>query len=249
VALGSAARETLRMGDTVERMLRSSIEVFQRNDIQLASEIEAMDNSVDELHEAIKLYLTKVSQEELDTSESRHYVEILTFTTNLEHIGDIIDKNLMELAAKKIRNQLTFSPAGFQDICNFHGRVVDNLQLALNVFVTRDVKLARKLLAEKTAMRDAELSAAESHFNRLRARRPETIETSSLHLDVIRDLKRINSHITSVAYPILEEAGELRESRLKGSEVGDRAMPAGADARSEQEEFMSKAKARGSGHA
>jgi phosphate:Na+ symporter len=120
--------------------------------------------------------------------------------------------------------------------------------LSLNVFVTRDVKLARKLLAEKTAMRDAELSAAESHFNRLRARRPETIETSSLHLDVIRDLKRINGHITSVAYPILEEAGELRDSRLKRREV-DGAIPSETEARDAQEELMSKAKAQGGGHA
>ncbi|MGI9524054.1 MAG: hypothetical protein ACR2PG_20665, partial [Hyphomicrobiaceae bacterium] len=44
--------------------------------------------------------------------------------------------------------------------------------------------------------------------------RPETIDTSSLHLDVLRDLKRINSHVTSVAYPILERAGELADSRL-----------------------------------
>ncbi len=215
VALASAARETLRMGDLVERMLADTIEVFRRDDEKMVREIEERDNAVDRLHEAIKLYLTKVSNEALDAKESLQYVEVLTFTTNLEHIGDIIDKNLMELAAKKIRNRLSFSEAGWKEITNMHKQVVHNMQLAFNVFLTRDVKLARQLLREKVNLRDAEWSAAESHFDRLRARRPETVESSGLHLDLIRDLKRINSHLTSVAYPILEEAGELRTSRLR----------------------------------
>ena len=215
VALASAARETLRMGDLVERMLADTIEVFRRDDEKLAREVEANDDAVDHLHEAIKLYLTKVSNEALDDKESRQYVEVLTFTTNLEHIGDIIDKNLMELATKKIRKRLSFSDAGWKEITSIHDQVAQNLQLAFNVFLTRDVKLARQLLRGKVTLRDAEWSAAESHFDRLRARRPETVETSGLHLDLIRDLKRINSHLTSVAYPILEEAGELRTSRLR----------------------------------
>ncbi|MHA1565903.1 MAG: Na/Pi cotransporter family protein [Alphaproteobacteria bacterium] len=214
-ALAGAARETLRMGDLVERMLTDTIEVFRRDDEKLARQVEANDDAVDQLHESIKLYLTKVSSEALDEKESRQYVEVLTFTTNLEHIGDIIDKNLMELAIKKIRKRLSFSDAGWKEITSMHDQVMQNLQLAFNVFLTRDVKLARQLLQGKVALRDAEWSAAEHHFDRLRARRPETVETSGLHLDLIRDLKRINSHLTSVAYPILEEAGELRTSRLR----------------------------------
>jgi phosphate:Na+ symporter len=67
-----------------------------------------------------------------------------------------------------------------------------------------DVSGARKLVAEKAQLRTAELTAAERHLERLREGRPETLETTSLHLDVLRDLKRINSHICSVAYPALE---------------------------------------------
>ena len=214
VAIASAARETLRMGDVVERMLARCIDVFRSNDAKLAREIEDMDDIVDRLHEAIKLYLTRLSRQELDEHESRRYVEVLTFTTNLEHIGDIIDKNLMELANKKIRYMLAFSPAGFQEISDFHAHVADNMRLAFNVFMSGDVKLARKLLAAKVEMRDAEQRSVERHLARMHEGRPESIETSSLHQDVIRDLKRINNHLTSVAYPILEAAGELRESRL-----------------------------------
>jgi len=214
-ALACAMRETLHMGDRVADMMRQALVVFEKSDPKLVKDVEKSDNAVDELHEAIKLYLIKASKAEMTDEESQRYVEIITFTTNLEHVGDIIDKNLMELAAKKIKNRYTFSAEGLEEIRKFHGRVTDNMRLAFNVFATRDVTLARRLLAEKTMTRAAELAAADSHYARLREGRPESIETSSIHLDVMRDLKRINGHLTSVAYPILEAMGELRDSRLR----------------------------------
>jgi len=214
-ALGCAMRETLHMGDRVADMMRQALVVFEKSDAKLVKEVEKSDNVVDALHEAIKLYMVKLSKSEMTDEESQRYVEILTFTTNLEHVGDIIDKNLMELAAKKIKNRYTFSPEGLDEIRHFHARVMDNMRLAFNVFATRDVAMARRLLAEKAITRAAELAATDSHFERLREGRPESIETSAIHLDVMRDLKRINGHLTSVAYPILEVIGELRSSRLR----------------------------------
>jgi phosphate:Na+ symporter len=136
-------------------------------------------------------------------------MEIVSFTINLEHIGDIIDKNLCELATKKIKRRCQFSPEGAAELSAFHKRIVECLQSAFGIFMTGDVEAARKMLREKTDLRKAELEAAERHFERLREGRPETIETTSLHLDVLSDLKRIHSHICSVAYPVLEAAGEL----------------------------------------
>jgi len=226
-ALGCALRETLNLGDRVADMLRGTIDVFERNDPKAVKAIEAADDAVDRLYEAIKLYLIQTSRTELGEEDGKRYIEILTFTTNLEHIGDIVDKNLMELAAKKIRNRYAFSPEGMAELRAFHARVLENLRLALNVFTTRDITLARRLVAEKTAMREAEAKAADSHFARLREGRPESIETSSIHMDVIRDLKRINGHLASVAYPILEAAGELADTRLKEAQPLIRA-PAGS---------------------
>jgi phosphate:Na+ symporter len=214
-ALACAARETLALGDHVAGMLRQSMDVLVRDDQKLMRSVEESDDAVDRLHEAIKLYLIQVSRAGMSEAESRRYVEILSFVTNLEHIGDIIDKNLMELANKKIRNRVAFSTEGLDELRAFHARVLDNLQLAFNVFMSRDPAIARRLLREKTSMREAELSAADSHFRRLREGRPESIESSAIHLDVVRDLKRINSHLTSVAYPILEATGELAETRLR----------------------------------
>ena len=102
------------------------------------------------------------------------------------------------------------------------------MPIALSVFMSRNVSEARKLIAEKTELRNAELAAAERHFERLREGQPETQETTSLHLDVLRDLKRIHSHICSVAYPVLEAAGELHPSRLKYEPAGDQVPEPGA---------------------
>ena len=216
-ALGCALRETLNLGDRVADMLRQTIEVLERNDAKAVKAIEMADNAVDQLYEAIKLYLVQVSRNELGEEDGKRYVEILTFTTNLEHIGDIIDKNLMELATKKIRNRYAFSSEGMAELRAFHARVLENLRLALNVFTTRDITLARRLVAEKASLREAEARTADSHFARLREGRTESIETSSIHMDVIRDLKRINGHLASVAYPILEAAGELADTRLRAA--------------------------------
>ena len=225
VALANAARETLRMGDLTRSMLARSMEVFERDDPVLMKEVEKQDNVVDQLHEAIKLYITRLGREELDKDESQRGVEILSFTTNLEHVGDIIDKNLMELAAKKIKRKALFSETGLRELRDFHERVVANMDTALNVFMTGDLEMARGLLREKTTMRDLELTLVESHYNRVGAGRADSIETSSLHLDVLRDLKRINSHITAVAYPILEEAGELADSRLRDTSEKESTVP------------------------
>jgi phosphate:Na+ symporter len=219
LALTCAARETLRMGDLIERMLRETIDALITDDRKLVSSIERMDDVVDKLHEAIKLYVTRITRESLDEVEGRRAMEIIAFGINLEHIGDIIDKNLMELAKKKIKNRLRFSEEGALELQKFHRRVLNNLQLALGVFVSGDVKIARQLIEEKVAIREVEVLAAEAHFARLRDGLPASIETSSLHIDILRDLKRIHSHICSVAYPALEAAGELQPSRLKSVEA------------------------------
>jgi phosphate:Na+ symporter len=225
-ALGCAMRETLNMGDKVADMLRQALDAIEKSDLKIVRDVENADNAVDALHEAIKLYLVKASKAEMSEEESRRYIEILSFTANLEHVGDIVDKNLMELAAKKIKHGYTFSREGQDEIRRFHALVMENLRLAFNVFTTRDLALARRLFSDKTTMRTAESAAAESHYARLRDGRAESIETSSIHLDIIRDLKRISGHLVSVAYPILEAAGELRDTRLMGQAGEQRTKPA-----------------------
>ncbi|NQV43904.1 MAG: Na/Pi cotransporter family protein [Rhodospirillales bacterium] len=217
VALTCAARETLHMGDIVRGMLNDTLQVFITNDEGLRKRVEERDDEVDDLHEAIKLYLTSLSRHELDQAESERSLDVFSFTTNLEHIGDIIDKNLMDLAGKKIKNHSSFSEAGLGELKQFHGQILANLDLALNIFLSRDENLAKELLRQKTAIRDLELEFVERHFMRVSGGAADTLGSSSVHLDVLRDLKRINGHLTSVVYPILEKTGQLVKSRLKDS--------------------------------
>jgi phosphate:Na+ symporter len=214
LALANASRETLRMGDTVETMLRDVMAALLTNNRQLVGNVSKMDNLVDKLDDAIKLYVTKLTRDSLDEREGRRAMEIVSFTINLEHIGDIIDKNLCQTAAKKIKRGYQFSTDGAAELTAFHKRVCECLQAAFGIFMTGDIEAARKLLRDKADVRKAELDAADRHIERLREGRPESLETTSLHLDVLSDLKRIHSHVCSVAYPVLQAAGELpaRES-------------------------------------
>ena len=215
IALANAARETLRMGEIVETMLRNVMTGLLDNDRKLTADVSRLDNAVDRLNEAIKLYITKLTRDALDERDGRRAMEIISFTINLEHIGDIIDKNLCELAAKKIKKRYQFSAEGAAELTSFHKQVLDSLQAAFGIFMTGDVEAARKLLRQKSELRQAEFAAADRHFERLREGRPESLETTSLHLDVLSDLKRIHSHICSVAYPVLEAAGELKPIRVE----------------------------------
>ena len=215
LAIGNAVREAMRIGDVVEQMLTGMLAVLKTNDRELAERLRKMDDIVDKLYTAVKLYLTQISREALDDKEGRRWADIVSFAINMEQVGDIVERIVTDLEEKKIDKGRNFSEAGMQEICDLHGRLVANLRLGMSVFLHGDLKSAQQLLAEKVLFRDLERSYANSHISRLMDNTAQSIETSSLHLDMISDLKRINSHICSIAYPILEEAGVLAKTRLK----------------------------------
>jgi phosphate:Na+ symporter len=215
LAIGCAAREALRIGDVIEQMLTGMLTVLKTNDRVLAERLRKMDDIVDELYTAIKLYLTQISREALEDKEGRRWTDIVSFTINMEQVGDIIERVITDVEEKKIEKGRSFSAAGMEEICDLHGRLVANLRLGMSVFLHGDLSSAQQLLAEKVMFRDLERAYAGSHIERLTSNTAQSIETSSLHLDLISDLKRINSHICSIAYPILEQAGVLAKTRLK----------------------------------
>lgn len=213
VALASAARETLRMSEMVEDMLGHTLESFKQNNDNLAQSISQKDHTVDKLYNSIKLYLTRLTQEALDPKEADRHLQILTFATNMEHIGDIIDKSLMDMARRKIKHKERFSNEGWEEIKSFHQHVLENVRMAQNIFLSEDPALARQLVEKKAVIRAAAKSSSEHHFKRLREGLPESIATSSMHLDIIRDYRRINTYVTAVAYSILENAEKYKDQR------------------------------------
>jgi phosphate:Na+ symporter len=215
LAIGCAAREALRIGDVIEEMLNGMLTVLKTNDRALAERLRKMDDIVDELYTGVKLYLTQISREALEDAEGRKWADIVSFTINMEQVGDIIERIITDVEDKKIDKGRNFSEAGMAEICDLHARLLANLRLGLSVFLNGELKSAQELLAQKVLFRDLERAYADSHLERLTSQTVESIETSSLHLDLISDLKRINSHICSIAYPILEQAGVLAKTRLK----------------------------------
>lgn len=217
VALANAVRETLRIGDTVEQMLHGMLEAIRTNDEKKVAEVIRLDDDVDRLYTAVKLYLTQVSREDLTEKDNQRWTEIISFTINLEHVGDIMERIMEDLRDKKIALRLSFSMAGMQEITELHELLVANLRLGMSVFLNGDIESAQRLLAEKERFRDLERKYHDSHLDRLAGQTTQSIETSSLHLDIISDMRRINSFFCSTAYPILEAAGKLRKSRLRGT--------------------------------
>jgi phosphate:Na+ symporter len=224
LAISCAAREALHQADVVESMLLGVLTVIKNNDLRLAEELRKLDDTVDELYSAIKYYLTKISREALGEEESRRWTDIISFTINMEQIGDTIERILIDIEDKKIRKGRSFSDAGMAEICELHAHLIDNLRLGMSVFLNGSVRDAQKLLEEKARFRDLEHAYASTHLERLSGNTVQSIETSSLHIDLISDLKRINSHICSIAYPILESAGALAPSRLRSDVLAKDAM-------------------------
>jgi phosphate:Na+ symporter len=221
LAISCAAREALHQADVVETMLVGMLQVIRTNDLRLAEELRKLDDDVDELYSAIKYYLTKISRESLGEEESRRWTDIISFTINMEQIGDIVERVIIDVEDKKIKKGRSFSDAGMSEICELHARLIDNLRLGMSVFLNGSVRDAKKLLEQKARFRDLERAYSETHLTRLTGNTVQSIETSSLHIDLISDLKRINSHICSIAYPILDSAGALAPSRLRKQAGGE----------------------------
>ncbi|MGH7093993.1 MAG: Na/Pi cotransporter family protein, partial [Stellaceae bacterium] len=215
IALAGAAREALRMADVLDAMLRNALDALDRGDRNQVSAAKNLDDVLDRLNRAIKVYLTGLDPDSLDDDDNRRLVEILAFITNIEHAGDIVEKGIVAIAAKRLKRGLAFSVEGQAEIRTMLERLARNVQAAAAVFMTDDARAARRLLAEKEVFRDLEGRATEAHFARIRAGRRESVETSAMHLDVLRDMKRINSHVAAAAYPVLERLGELLPSRLR----------------------------------
>jgi phosphate:Na+ symporter len=225
LAISCAAREALHQADVVETMLVGMLKVIKTNDLKLAEDLRKLDDQVDELYSSIKYYLTKISREALGEEESRRWTDIISFTINMEQVGDIIERIIIDIEDKKIKKGRSFSDAGMAEICELHARLIDNLRLGMSVFLNGSVRDAQKLLEEKARFRDLERAYASTHLTRLTGNTVQSIETSSLHIDLISDLKRINSHICSIAYPILDSAGALAPNRLRQQEpMNDGAM-------------------------
>jgi len=215
LALANATREVVRVCETVELMLRRIMDLYEKPDPVRIKELAALDDLVDRRHAEIKLYLARLATRTLSDFEALRTQELLGACVKLEQVGDIIVRNMLAHAQKKLDRKLEFTEEGWRELSQFHALVLANAHLAFNVLISRDEHTASQLVQEKDRLRDMEKATSQQHFSRLREGTTRSVETSSIHLDTIRDLKQINSLLASMAYPVLEEQGLLRDTRLK----------------------------------
>jgi phosphate:Na+ symporter len=217
MAIGGAVREALRLADVLETMLVGLREAFEKGARRQITETKRLDDILDKLNTAIKAYITSIDPDDLSDADHRRVGEVLAFITNLEHAGNIVEKNLLGIATKKLKLGISFSKPGQTELLAMIDRLLTNLRMAASLFMTGDERVARLLVGEKEIFRSLESDATAAHFARLRERRVDTIETSTLHLNALRDLKSVNAHlVAAAAYPVLESKGELLPNRLRG---------------------------------
>ncbi|HEY4165387.1 MAG TPA: Na/Pi cotransporter family protein [Reyranella sp.] len=216
LALGGASREALRMADVLESMLTGLRDTFERTDRRQIGQTKRIDDVLDKLNTAIKAYVTALDGDALSDADIRRAREVLAFATNIEQAGDIVARNLLGIANRLDKRGLAFSDSGRDELLSMIDRLIANIRTAASLFMSGDERAARLLASEKEVFRSLQTASMDAHFDRLRSRRPDTTETSSLHLDALRDLKIVNNHIVAAAaYPVLENKGELLPSRLR----------------------------------
>jgi phosphate:Na+ symporter len=219
VAVGAAAREALRLADMLEAMLLAAREAFLHDDRKRVAEARRMDDVLDRLTTAIKAYLTGLDPEAVSASDHRRIGDILAFATNMESASDVVSRNLLAHAAKRLKRNLVLPPAQAAEITTLIGRLIANVRAAAAVFLTEDIRAARLLAAEKEAFRDLEAEATDAHFAAIGAGKPDEAEAGAWRLGLLRDLKRINAHLVeAAAYPVLKTQGELLPTRLRDIE-------------------------------
>ncbi|MBX9835101.1 MAG: Na/Pi cotransporter family protein, partial [Burkholderiaceae bacterium] len=217
LAISCAEREALHQADIVETMLQGIHTVIHTDELRVSEDLRALDDQVDGLYSAIKYYMTKIPRETLDEREGRRWADIIGFTINMEQIADTIERVLIDIEEKKIKPRLQFSDQGMLEINELHARLMGNLRLAMSVFLNHNTSEAKRLLEEKTRFRELERAYSATHLGRLSEQSVPSMETSSLHIDLIGDFRRINSLLCSIAYPILEQGSDLTPNRLRSS--------------------------------
>jgi phosphate:Na+ symporter len=213
-ALSCAAREVLRMAETIEVMARSAIRLFDAWDDATARAVSDRDRTVREMHFNLKLYLAKLNRAGLSDALGRRSMDLSNIAVNLEAASDMIARGLVGLARRLQAEGVAFSASGRAEIGDLHDRVLSNIQLALSIMMTRDPGDARELVARKESVRRVEQTLQRQHLDRLREGLAESIETSSIHQETLRALKQVNASFSVIAHPILSETGDLLESRL-----------------------------------
>jgi len=210
LALANASRETLRIGDVLEQMLTSFSKVVH-GELREEREVRRLDDDVDVLYTAIKLYLAQMPKEDLPEEDSRRWAEIIEMALNLEMAGDVLERMSGDVADKSLTARRAFSAEGVAELDTLLEQITTNLRLSLSVFLSRDITSAKRLRRAKHRFRIMNRRYSHKHVDRLHQQNVLSIETSSLHLGLLGDMNRLNSLFCAIAYSVLEQPDDDRD--------------------------------------
>jgi phosphate:Na+ symporter len=202
LALTNASREAPRMGDLVDAMLRLLLQAVTANDQEGLKQLARNGKALDGLQEALKAYLTQLGTDGLSDADATRHSHILDFAVNLGHAGDIIERGLADTSSRKLKRAIALHPEDEADLRSFHAYVLEDLKLAMASFMTEDRRSAQGLLDAKRHLNAMERTVERRHLGRLKARQSD-LEASTLYMAILRDLRRVNSHLSAVAYDVL----------------------------------------------
>ncbi|WP_454711972.1 Na/Pi cotransporter family protein [Cupriavidus nantongensis] len=193
VALGNATREVVRIGDVIEDMLSGMKLSVTGNDRVINARCRALDDRIDDLYASVKMYLTDVDAGSLDDDDSARWDEIMLVNINLEYAGDIVERILADLDQRKLSRNYRFSDEGSGELLELCDLLVANLRTRMSLFVANDREAAGLLreCANEFQARAERFMAR--HIARVAQRRAASVETSGLHLDVLRELVQMNA--------------------------------------------------------
>jgi phosphate:Na+ symporter len=203
IALEQAKKEIVREGEIVLDMLKKSIKVCENQDLGLCETIVLKEIHADKLRNVIVPYLTKLGQDDLTEEQSVYATKLLFAADDIESIGDVLDKNIVPLLKKKLENKLWFSEEGWKDIVSLHVMVTDNYKKVLDALRKDDMDQTRLVIEKKSEINNFVTELRKKHIERLTSGVRESLETSSLHIDFVDQIRSINSHVNAICYALL----------------------------------------------
>jgi len=197
ISLVMVKKEILRVTEYIQVMIGEMKIAFRTKDTKVFERVAELDSKVDTLHKEIIPFLALLSQEELSKSESKLCMNYMYIQNELESIGDVIDKNIMSLANKKLEQNLIFSENGFHELEHLIYKVNRNFEILIQALKEDDQNSAQFI--QENFKKKEEEKYKKLHIERLSQGLSESIATSSVHLDLISYFSKINGHIVYIA--------------------------------------------------
>ncbi len=219
LALNLAKAEIIRVANKVQKMVEQILIPFLTNDREVIEKILEEETEINYLNIKTIQYLTEISQKSLQEERADEVFQMMYCITELEQIGDVVSKRLVPLANKRMDLNLSFSEEGKLEIEDYHLRSMKQISRAIEVFKEVNLQDAKRMEKKYKKYRLMELELRRTHFDRLRDKVPETIETSQIHLELIDLLKRISSNATNIARIFLETNRERHKKATLKAEL------------------------------